>query len=95
MNIFTKFDLLQCSGAEQWTPSLHILKYVLQVTKSLKRDNIHTLNLCLKHEHTCRILTSYIVSKLRYRAHAPKNETSGRPLNQPSVAIFINCVYGC
>ena len=45
-------------------PSLHILKHVLQVTKSLKCDNIHNLYLCL--------LTSLHVSKLRYRANAPK-----------------------
>ena len=32
--------------------SLHISKRVLQVAKSLKHDNIHNLNLCLKSEHT-------------------------------------------
>ena len=31
-------------------PSLHILKRVLQVTKSLKRDNIHKLCLCPKQK---------------------------------------------
>ena len=37
-------------------PSLHILKHVLQVKKSLNRDNIYKLYLCLKKEHTCLIL---------------------------------------
>ena len=45
MNIFTKFYLLQCSKAELSIPHSHILKHVLQVTKSLKRDNINKFSL--------------------------------------------------
>ena len=38
--IFTKFYLLQYLKAELWIPYSHILKHVLQVTKSLKSDSI-------------------------------------------------------
>ena len=46
------------------------------ITKSIMHNNIHKLHFCLEKEHTGRISTSYQVSKLRYRAHAPVIETS-------------------
>ena len=48
MNIFTKLYLPTMFQRSDMDSLLHILKHVLQITKSLKSDNIHKLCLCLK-----------------------------------------------
>ena len=46
------------------------LKLHIHFTQSPKRDNIYKLCLWMLEEHKCLILTSQLVAKLRYRAHA-------------------------
>ena len=49
LNIFTEYIFLQCSKAD---PSLHVLKRVQQITKSLKCDSIKNFFYAL-NKNTC------------------------------------------
>ena len=50
MNKFPKFYLVTMHQSRAMDPLLHILKRVLQITKSLKHENIQTIYLYLKQE---------------------------------------------
>ena len=58
MNIYTKFYLTTSVPKLRYEPRTLNIKCSLLITRSLKRDNINNLCLCLKQEQTCQIIPS-------------------------------------
>ena len=65
------------------------MKLNIHLTKSTKRDHIYTLGLCMLEEHSCLILASLHVLKLKYIAPILENNNlSYTAQNQSSVTIL-------
>ena len=89
---FKKKTIATCINDEI---TLEKLMLLLHFTKSLKQGNIDILYLTMPEEHNCLTPTSYLIPKLRCRAHALKIDPSPTFTESLKVTILIDCVYGC